>query len=169
MASTSSLASFSSSSSPFIGSKFSTNQPHSLPFRASFRPFSVSASCASTAERPPSRNATQISLYEVLGIQMGATCQEIKAAYRKLARTLHPDVAANFQKEDTAYEFIKVHEAYETLSDPDKRADYDRSLFRPGRQMSSPFVMSAATMETNVVAAGFPAYTRRRWETDQCW
>ncbi|KAJ6953462.1 chaperone protein dnaJ 11 [Populus alba x Populus x berolinensis] len=169
MASTSSLASFSSSYSPFIGSKFSTNQPQSLPFRASFRPFSVSASRASTAERPPSRNATQISLYEVLGIQMGATCQEIKAAYRKLARTLHPDVAANVQKEDTAYEFIKVHEAYETLSDPDKRADYDRSLFRPGRQMSSPFAMSAATMETNVVAAGFPAYTRRRWETDQCW
>ncbi|CAK7346173.1 unnamed protein product [Dovyalis caffra] len=133
VASTIIRTSFSYSSSPFVGPKFSNNEPQSPPFRVSFRPFSVSASCASTAERPTSHNVTPTSLYEVLGIQMGATCQEIKAAYRKLARTLHPDVAANGQKEDTAYEFIKVHEAYETLSDPEKRADYDRSLFRPGR------------------------------------
>ncbi|KAJ6931555.1 chaperone protein [Populus alba x Populus x berolinensis] len=103
---------------------------------------------------------------------MGATCTEIKTAYRRLARVLHPDVAANGQREDTAYEFIRVHEAYETLSDPEKRADYDRSLYRRGRQMSSPFVMSAATattMATGYAAAGFSGYTRRRWETDQCW
>ena len=162
MASTSSLASFSFSSSPFTGSKIWTDQPRSPPFRVSFRPFSVSASCAFTSERLP-------SLYDVLGIQMDATCQEIKAAYRNLARTLHPDVAANGQKKDTAYEFIRAREAYETLSDPDKRSDYDRSFCRPGRQMSSPFVMPATTMETNFVAAGFPAYSKRRWETDQCW
>ncbi|KAJ6405922.1 hypothetical protein OIU84_013817 [Salix udensis] len=142
MASTSSLASFSFSSSPFTGSKIWTDQPRTLPFRASVRPFSVSASCASTSERLP-------SLYDVLGIQMDAT--------------------SNGQKKDTAYEFIRAREAYETLSDPDKRADYDRSFFRPGRQMSSPFVMPATTMETNFVAAGFPAYSKRRWETDQCW
>ncbi|KAL9395101.1 hypothetical protein Peur_014386 [Populus x canadensis] len=175
MATTSSLASLSSSISPFTGSKTSTNQPHTSPSRVSFRPFRVCAACATTAERPTSYTATPTSassLYEVLGIQMGATCTEIKTAYRRLARVLHPDVAANGRREDTAYEFIRVHEAYETLSDPEKRADYDRSLYRRGRQMSSPFVMSAATattMATGYAAAGFSGYTRRRWETDQCW
>lgn len=171
MASTTCLTSFSSSASPFIGSKVSTNQSHSPPpSRVSFRPLRVSAACASTAERPTSYIATRTSassLYEVLGIQMGATCQEIKTAYRRLARILHPDVAANGQGEDTAYEFMRVHEAYETLSDPEKRADYDLSLYRRGRQMGSPFVMSAATVTT--MATGFSGYTSQRWETDQCW
>ncbi|KAJ6938362.1 hypothetical protein NC651_004939 [Populus alba x Populus x berolinensis] len=161
MASTTCLISFSSSASPFIGSKVSTNQSHSPPpSRVSFRPLRVSAACATTAERPTSYIATPTSassLYEVLGIQMGATCQEIKTAYRRLARILHPDVAANGQREDTAYEFMRVHEAYETLSDPEKRADYDLSLYRRGRQMGSPFVMSAATVTT--MATGFSGYT----------
>ncbi|KAJ6938363.1 hypothetical protein NC651_004939 [Populus alba x Populus x berolinensis] len=169
MASTTCLISFSSSASPFIGSKVSTNQSHSPPpSRVSFRPLRVSAACATTAERPTSYIATPTSassLYEVLGIQMGATCQEIKTAYRRLARILHPDVAANGQREDTAYEFMRVHEAYETLSDPEKRADYDLSLYRRGRQMGSPFVMSAATVTT--MATGFSGYTSQRWETDQ--
>ncbi|CAK7346175.1 unnamed protein product [Dovyalis caffra] len=175
MAATSSLTSFSSSTSPFIGSKISTSLPCSAPpSRVSFRPCRVSAACASTAERPTSYIATPTSassLYEVLGVQMGATCQEIKAAYRKLARILHPDVAANGQRKDTAYEFIRLHEAYETLSDPAKRADYDRTLYRRGRQMSSPFSMSAATattMAAGYAAGGFSGYTRQRWETDQC-
>ncbi|CAI0382644.1 unnamed protein product [Linum tenue] len=84
---------------------------------------------------------------------MGASCQEIKSAYRKLARVLHPDVAG---EESAASEFIELHKAYETLSDPAKRADYDRSLFRLGRSMSYAF-------------GGSPGYTSRRWETDQCW
>ena len=103
---------------------------------------------------------------------MGATSKEIKTAYRGLARILHPDVAANGQREGTAYEFMRVHEAYETLSDPEKRADYDRSLYRRGRQMGSPFSMSAATtttMATGYAAAGFSGHSRQRWETDQCW
>uniref|UniRef100_A0A6N2N4P3 J domain-containing protein n=1 Tax=Salix viminalis TaxID=40686 RepID=A0A6N2N4P3_SALVM len=129
---------------------------------------------------PPRRDPTsytatltsESSLYEVLGIQMGATCKEIKTAYRGLARILHPDVAGKGQREGTAYEFIRVHEAYETLSDPEKRADYDRSLYRRGRQMGSPFSMSAATattMAAGYAAAGFSGRTRQRWETDQCW
>jgi hypothetical protein len=42
---------------------------------------------------------------------------------------------------------------------------YDRSLFGPGRQMSSPSVLSATIMASNSVAAGFPASTWGRWET----
>ncbi|CAN1315012.1 Chaperone protein dnaJ 11, chloroplastic [Linum perenne] len=72
-----------------------------------------------------------------------------------MARVLHPDVAG--EEESTASEFIKLHEAYETLSDPEKRADYDRSLFRVGRSMSYAF------------GSGLSGYTSRRWETDQCW
>lgn len=61
--------------------------------------------------------------YEVLGIQRNATPDEIKAAFRKLARQYHPDVST----EDNAEEHFKeINEAYSILSDPDKRAAYDR-------------------------------------------
>ncbi|KAK3231809.1 hypothetical protein Dsin_003690 [Dipteronia sinensis] len=172
--------SLSSSSTHFIGSKVIIGSEfHSRPISVKFRPFSVSAAAAtcesSTAERK--RNSTYntprhislpASLYEVLGIQMGATCQEIKAAYRRLARVLHPDVAAATRQNDddnTAFEFMKVHEAYETLSDPEKREVYDLSLFRQRRPVSSPFAMSTSA----AAASGFSGYTRRSWETDQCW
>ncbi|KAJ9165962.1 hypothetical protein P3X46_020772 [Hevea brasiliensis] len=172
MASASSLAPLSSSSPHFIGSRLPIDGSRSQAPRVSFRPLRVSAACSTTAERTTTHShiASPGSLYEVLGIQTGSTCLEIKAAYRRLARVLHPDVAANGQKEETTFEFIKIHEAYETLSDPEKRADYDRSLFWCGRQMSSPFVMSAAaTKMGSYSASGFSGYTSRKWETDQCW
>ncbi|XP_044510760.1 chaperone protein dnaJ 11, chloroplastic-like [Mangifera indica] len=162
-----------SSTTPFFGSNFVGNEAHSHPASVKFRPLRISAACATTAERaaPQYIASPAASLYEVLGIQMGATCQEIKTAYRKLARVLHPDVAANSHKEVTAYEFMKVHEAYETLSDPEKRADYDRSLFERRRPpVSSPFGMSGvATTMATLSNSRFSCYTRRSWETDQCW
>jgi len=61
--------------------------------------------------------------YETLGIGRNASDDEIKAAFRKLARQYHPDVS----KEDGAEEkFKEVNEAYGVLSDKDKRARYDR-------------------------------------------
>ncbi|XP_050227106.1 chaperone protein dnaJ 11, chloroplastic-like [Mercurialis annua] len=151
-----------SSVAQFTGAKLSSDCNRTPPSRISFRQLRISANCATTAERASSAHVltTPGSLYEVLGIQMGATCQEIKSAYRRLARVLHPDVAAD-QKENNVSEFIKVNEAYETLSDPEKRADYDRSLFWRGRQLSSSFITSAM--------AGSSGFSRRRWETDQCW
>ncbi|KAL3845330.1 hypothetical protein ACJIZ3_002733 [Penstemon smallii] len=115
-----------------------------------------------TAQRI-SQNALQTaSFYDVLGIQTGATCQEIKSAYRKLARTLHPDVASNGGDDDkssAADEFMRVHAAYATLADPEKRAVYDSANYRRMRRAE---VLSSS---------GFPAMNRRRrtWETDQCW
>ncbi|KAJ4847492.1 hypothetical protein Tsubulata_011385 [Turnera subulata] len=103
------------------------------------------------------------SLYEVLGIPMSASGHEIKAAYRKLARTCHPDVVSINQKEVSANLFKKIHAAYSTLSDPDRRANYDRDLYcrvRPYTSMS----MQSATM---AAATGYSAC--RNWETDQCW
>ncbi|XP_044475830.1 chaperone protein dnaJ 11, chloroplastic-like [Mangifera indica] len=175
MASTSSsfLSSF-SSTAHFYGSNFVGNEGHSHPVSVKLRPLRISAACAATAERTASQfigsPPAAASLYEVLGIQTGATCREIKTAYRKLARVLHPDVATNSQKEIKAYEFIKVHEAYETLSDPEKRADYDRSLFKRRRPLSSPFAMSGGiTTMATTSNSKFSGYTRRSWETDQCW
>ncbi|KAL0314567.1 UNVERIFIED_CONTAM: Chaperone protein dnaJ 11, chloroplastic [Sesamum angustifolium] len=92
----------------------------------------VSASYATAERISVSRNGNESpTAYEVLGIQTGATCQEIKSAYRNLARVLHPDVAPKYGDDgaSSADEFMRVHAAYATLSDPDKRAVYDKSLF----------------------------------------
>lgn len=61
--------------------------------------------------------------YSVLGVERGASPDEIKAAYRKLARKHHPDVN---KSPDAQEKFSELQEAYETLSDPEKRKLYDR-------------------------------------------
>jgi molecular chaperone DnaJ len=61
--------------------------------------------------------------YEVLGVSRDATEEEIKKAYRKLARQYHPDVN---KAPDAAEKFKEAKEAYEVLSDSQKRAQYDR-------------------------------------------
>jgi molecular chaperone DnaJ len=61
--------------------------------------------------------------YEVLGVSKGADADEIKKAYRKLARQYHPDVN---KAPDAEEKFKEVKEAYDVLSDPQKRAQYDR-------------------------------------------
>lgn len=62
--------------------------------------------------------------YEVLGVARDASGDEIKQAYRKLARTHHPDVSDD--KSGAELRFKTINEAYEVLSDPAKRAQYDR-------------------------------------------
>lgn len=61
--------------------------------------------------------------YEVLGVSKDATKEEIKKAYRKLARKYHPDVS---KEPDAAEKFKEVKEAYEVLSNEQKRAQYDQ-------------------------------------------
>jgi molecular chaperone DnaJ len=65
--------------------------------------------------------------YEVLGIEKDASTNDIKIAYRKLARKYHPDV--NKEDPNAKDKFIEVQEAYEVLSDPDKRRNYDQYGF----------------------------------------
>ena len=75
--------------------------------------------------------------YEILGLTRSADPDEVKKAYRKLARKFHPDVS----KEKNAEEkFKEVQEAYEVLRDSDKRAAYDQlgRDFRNGQQFRPP-------------------------------
>jgi curved DNA-binding protein len=75
--------------------------------------------------------------YEVLGVTRGAEADEVKRAYRKLARKYHPDVSKEKNAEN---KFKEVQEAYEVLRDPEKRAAYDQlgRDYRPGQQFRPP-------------------------------
>lgn len=70
--------------------------------------------------------------YEVLGVQRGADKAEIKKNYYKLAKTMHPDV--NKDDPDAASKFAELQEAYEVLSDEEKRAGYDQFGHAAGGQ-----------------------------------
>jgi curved DNA-binding protein len=65
-----------------------------------------------------------IDYYKVLGVDKGATAAQIKSAYKKLARKLHPDL--NPDDKEANNKFQQLNEANEVLSDPDKRAKYDK-------------------------------------------
>jgi hypothetical protein len=65
------------------------------------------------------------SHYETLGVPEGASQDEIKSAFRRIARENHPDVASSTQAHEF---FLKAKEAYEVLSDPDRKRSYDLTL-----------------------------------------
>jgi len=92
------------------------------------------------------------SLYDVLGVPESAGIAEIRAAYRRLARTYHPDrTGGGGAGDDSA--MARLNEAYRVLGDPGRRADYDRSR-RASAAAPRPFV---AEPRTSAGAASRPA------------
>jgi curved DNA-binding protein len=75
--------------------------------------------------------------YQIMGMARTATADEIKKAYRRLARKYHPDVS---KEKDAEKKFKEVQEAYEVLKDPEKRAAYDQlgSDYKQGQQFRPP-------------------------------
>jgi curved DNA-binding protein CbpA len=63
--------------------------------------------------------------YEVLGVSRTSKPADIKKAYRQLARKLHPDLQPAAERAKASERFKEINEAYEVLSDPEKRAKYD--------------------------------------------
>lgn len=74
--------------------------------------------------------SSDASFYELLGISESVSLSEIKQAYKQMARKYHPDVSPPDLAAEYTRRFIRVQEAYETLSDPGRRAMYDRDLAR---------------------------------------
>jgi len=75
--------------------------------------------------------------YDTLGVTRSAGAEELKRAYRKLARKYHPDVS---KEKNAEARFKDVQEAYEVLKDPEKRGAYDQlgRNYRPGQQFRPP-------------------------------
>src|SRR5438874_2213898 len=107
--------------------------------------------------------------YAILGVERNATAEDIKKAYRKLARKYHPDVSKEANAEE---QFKQVSEAYETLKDPEKRAAYDQlgrhvagQDFQPPPDFWQNFQQRAPAFEDIDLAdlfAGFGAAQRGR-------
>ncbi|CAI9088139.1 OLC1v1022385C1 [Oldenlandia corymbosa var. corymbosa] len=133
------------------------------------------AEAEAEAFTPPSAMETgrkPMNLYEVLRVKKSASQSEIKSAYRSLAKIYHPDVAVVAKHPEESFggcDFIEIHKAYSTLSDPAARAIYDLTL-SIGSERRRPL---AGVYNNNSSSGGFRRhsgfYTSRRWETDQCW
>lgn len=136
-----------------------------LPHQSLHRRMFVRSAVAEAAQ-PSAAALDRRSLYEVLRVKRNASQVEIKTAYRTLAKLYHPDATSRFMETSIAAssdgrDFIEIHNAYATLSDPDARAVYDLNL-----TVNSQLRRSAAVYRS---PGRGRFYSTRRWETDQCW
>ena len=105
--------------------------------------------------------------YKIMGVARDASADDIKQAYRRLARKYHPDVS---KEKDAEARFKEVGEAYEVLRDPEKRAAYDSLGSRPaGEEFRPPpgweFEAGAAGLRRTLVSFVAPKLFRRtNWQ-----
>ncbi|XP_057831686.2 LOW QUALITY PROTEIN: chaperone protein dnaJ 11, chloroplastic [Cryptomeria japonica] len=130
-------------------------------------------SAARTAAAPRegcSEGARAGNLYEILGVSTRACAEEIKAAYRKLARRFHPDAASSDAKVTSARKFLCIHDAYALLSDPEARAEYDRRLSARPQFLTYGNGYARVYQEEPLYRYAVCNYRKgRNWESDQCW
>lgn len=97
---------------------------------------------------------TPRDFYQVLGLSKTASAEEIKKAYRRLARQYHPDLHSGSKKAEMEKKFKELNEANEVLSDPEKRKKYDQY----GAQWEQAEAFEKARQQAGGSAQGF------RWE-----
>uniref|UniRef100_A0A8C5SZ17 DnaJ heat shock protein family (Hsp40) member B8 n=1 Tax=Laticauda laticaudata TaxID=8630 RepID=A0A8C5SZ17_LATLA len=105
-------------------------------------------------------NVSDGAMLHFLGLNQNASQEDIKRAYRKLALKWHPDKNP-YNKEDAEKKFKAVAEAYEVLSDPQKRSLYDRPVKEPrfrGRGASGTF--------PHKFFGGMDIFTHDSWDND---
>lgn len=97
--------------------------------------------------------------YTILGVERDADLHAIRSAFRRLARQHHPDVSKG---KHAPKRFLVIREAYEVLSDPEKRREYDRLISTPvvasrpsAKRPTTPARRTAAPIASSVPARGF--------------
>src|SRR5262245_17375027 len=98
-----------------------------------------------------------MDFYVILGIEKGATLADVKRAYKRLARRYHPDI--NPGDRMAAAQFRQIAEAYETLSDPDRRRSYDENgAFPAGSAPDPAFGFEGFDFSVSVSGAEAPTF-----------
>ena len=108
--------------------------------------------------------------YAVLGLEPDAPPDEIKRAFRRLAREHHPDATGGNPESEQRYK--EISEAYAVLSDPNKRTQYDNARMGVGSWSSpwgSPFATTIEDIFETFFGGAGGTRTRQRTRRTSCW
>src|SRR2546421_2619292 len=97
-----------------------------------------------------------MDFYIVLGVERGATLNDIKRAYKRLARKFHPDINPGDRLAVT--QFRQIAEAYETLSDPDRRRRYDATGASVGDASAATYGFEGFDFSAHVSGQSAPTF-----------